>query len=424
MREATLIPLDTWRAALGLHPWHFWQLADTSVVPVQSKCSTLVYEYDWQGSDAAGRVSIRRAIVDAEEMLTRYLGYAPAPRYTEWTVNWPRFSDAGQWRYRDIGADGRRVAVTLPEGMVQALGVISRSLLGTAGVVLTDADGDGLTETFTLTLTVAVDTDPASVRIYFSETDRWDDPTLDEGWRVEPVAATLNGTLLTITGRSWLIVRPVLYEQASGRPLDPGDEAVYAATLDIYTVSTNGNGEAFSDAQATLLWETKPCGSWGWCCNWSTSPTSSIYDPGATGYAVARAGIRDSDLGLVTPAQAVRDATTGVWMESCCTGWTEPDRVTVRALAGAALVNGQMDPAMRAIMVRLATAEAKRRICACRETNEEIHSLQQDLTLESTQTERYTVAPEDLSNPFGTRRGHVQAWRMAKDRIIRRGIAA
>lgn len=408
MRQATLLPLDTWRQALGLHPWHFWQLADSRVVPVQSKCSTLVYEYDWQGSDAAGRASLRQAIVDAEEKLTRYLGYAPAPRYQAWTVPWPRA--------RELAADGRRVSVTLPEGMIQACGVIDRVLLGTAGVVLSDGDGDGLTETFTLTLTVPVDTDPASVRVYFSTPERWDDPAVAEGWRVEPVTATLSGTFLTITGRSWLIVRPVLYEQASGRPLDPGDEAVYAPTLDIYAVTTNGNGQAFSDSQATLLWETRPCGAGGWCCGMS--------DPGATGYAVARVGIRDAILGLVTPAQAVRDASSGVWMESCCGGWTDPDRVTVRALAGAALVTGRMDPALQTIMVRLAAAEAKRRICACRETNEALHDLQIDIALQATETERYQTAPEDLSNPFGTRRGHVQAWRMAKDRIVRRGIAA
>ena len=73
---------------------------------------------------------------------------------------------------------------------------------------------------------------------------------------------------------------------------------------------------------------------------------------------------------------------------------------------------------------QLAAAEAKRRVCACREQNERLHDLQQDLTLESTQTERYAFPPEWLTNPFGTRRGHIKAWLTARDLILRRGIHA
>ncbi len=62
-----LLPLDIWRAEIGWNPWLFWGLADNSIVLDNSKCSGLVREYSWQGSDAAGRADLRLAIERAEE---------------------------------------------------------------------------------------------------------------------------------------------------------------------------------------------------------------------------------------------------------------------------------------------------------------------------------------------------------------------
>ena len=127
---------------------------------------------------------------------------------------------------------------------------------------------------------------------------------------------------------------------------------------------------------------------------------------------------------MITPAAATYNAATNAWGSAGCCGWYEPDQVTVRYLAGYPLEQGQMARFWRDVVIKLAAAELKRRICACRETNERLHDLQQDLTLQATETERYSPAQEDLSNPFGTRRGHIQAWRAARQYILTRGMAA
>jgi hypothetical protein len=75
------------------------------------------------------------------------------------------------------------------------------------------------------------------------------------------------------------------------------------------------------------------------------------------------------------------------------------------------------------IVTMLAAAEVKRRIVACRETNERLHDLQLDMALQATETERYQRSQQDLDNPFGTRLGHIQAWKMASDHILRRGFS-
>jgi hypothetical protein len=141
---------------------------------------------------------------------------------------------------------------------------------------------------------------------------------------------------------------------------------------------------------------------------------------------IARANIRDSRLGLITPAAAVYDPTAGTWSSSwCCSGsYCDPDRVRLRYLAGFPLEGRQMAQRWQQIVTKLAAAELKRRICACRETNEKLHDLQLDMALESTQTERYRRTEAQMNNPFGTRLGHIQAWLEAKDSMIRRGQLA
>lgn len=440
------LPLDTWRAFVGFPPWHFWQFADgpggNAIVPINTKCSTLVFEYDWQGSDAAGRASLRESIREAERMLLDYLGYRVSPEYASATVPWPRLYETPMSRLRDLDATGRRVAVLAPEGYIQAMGVESLTLIGTATATIPPAPGDtlvysaqfnpALQDTFTITLAIPVGMTLAveQVAVYFAAADRFDgedfDSAVGEHWRIEPVQVSISGGNVVIVGRKWLVGRPLLYQNPAATALNPQTAANFVVALEVYQRTTDGGGTSVTTSQATLIYETTDCGQcWGRCCCGGAVPAGS--DPATTGLVIARAGIRDMILGEVTPGAATYDPTTGAWSSSwCCAGaYCDPDRVTLRYLAGYPLdADGQFARKLRAMTCQLAGAEAKRRICACRETNEKLFDLQQDLSLEATQSERYQVAPEDLSNPFGTRRGHVRAWRTAKDLLLRRGIHA
>lgn len=419
-----LLPLDTFRALLGLHPWHFWGLADSRYVPINSKCSGLVLEYSWQGSDATGRADIRRALETAEQKLRTYLGYWPAPKYVETDpFPWPRYGDGAQVRYRDLDATGRRIAVQAPDCHIRAMGVESLTFVGTAALTYASRYSTPLQEYWTLQIATTV-TDPRELAVYFTAADRFDGSAAGARWRIEPVQISIAGGIATITGASWLVVRPVLYDNPALQALDPLDGTNFVTGLEVYQRTTNGNGASVDDCQATLIYETSDCGaSWGSCCVGATVGS----DPGTTGQVIARAGIRDGRLGLVTPAAAVYDAGAGTWSsEWCCgTSYCDPDRVKLRYLAGAALgSDGQMDTRWQEVVTKLGAAELKRRICACRETNERLHDLQMDMALESTTTERYRRTDAQMNNPFGTRLGHIQAWLESKDHFIRRGMLA
>lgn len=414
-----LLPLDIWRAEMGFNPWLFWGLADGSIILDNSNCSGLIREYSWQGTDAAGRDDLRRAIERAEEELASYLQFRVAPQYVETApLPWPRFNDASMVRYTDMDATGRRVAMQAPEFYVQAMGIEQLTSIGTAGLIFSTRYGGSLKETWTAQIATTA-TDPDEIAVYFTATDRLSDDM--DRWRIQPVQIAISGGIATITGNTWLLVKPYLYDNPVLNALNPLTlAATFVSAIEVYRRTTNGNGVTTATCQALLEYETSDCGGWGagFCCDNLNGST----DPGTTGQVIARAGIRDQALGLITPAQAAYNATTGLWSSGCC--YVEPDRVILRYLAGWPLERGQMAKQWQQVVTMFAAAELKRRICACRDVNERIHDLQLDMSLQSTQTERYQRTNEDLNNPFGTRLGHIQAWKKASDHIMRRGYSA
>lgn len=421
----TILSLETWRALMGISPFRFWGLDDG--LSRTMGCDEIVRQYAWQDSDAASRADILQAIAQAEEMLTDELNYAPGPRYVETTVPYPRFSDHRFTRYAPVGGDGRRLGVTVEGlGYIQALGVETITLLDTATVAggkltYSDADGDGRIDTWTITLTVAAGTDPGQIAVYVAEADRFDGSGRSERWRIRPIRASVDGagTTLTVIGRSWTAVQPIRYEglptaapSGGGAPagLDPAVLANYCQELEVCTRVTDPNGETLTTAQGILRYNTPPAWLWGWCGEPPAFPGSNVLDPAAVAQVVARVGIRDATRGIVLPAAAVRNATTGVWAESF-PAWLPPDAVTIRAYAG---YTGPFANELERATALLAAALAPAPICACADATKKVYRAQYDLTLAGNQVEAYNTSDPDIAGPFGPRRGAVDAWKIVK----------
>lgn len=425
-----LLPLDSFRKVLGFHPFHFWGLADTTLIPVTSACNHLITQYAWQAEDAAGRADIQEAIEAAETLLRDNLNFAVAPRYTEITRQWPTYYDARQTRYGITNANGHRLSVNLNDGYMQAIGVELLTSLGDKAVIYSDEDSDGLDDTFTITFVTAL-TDPTQIAVYFNASDRLDNEAAGDRWRVLPVKVSIASGTCTIVGRSWLLVKPILYEKiknADQGAIDPTDSANFVTTLSAYQRTTDPNGELVTNSQAVLLWDTDPCHGW-WCmcgdCTGVTyDPADSSGDPAAVGKAVARAGMQNPRMGEVIPASAVRNATSGIWYDQwACT--RNPDRVLVRSYAGYPLdANGEVSRKFQTIVTRLAAAELGRPICGCAEANRELYRWQFDLARAAgANDEQYSIGSADLDNPFGTRRGQAWAWKQVRNLRLQRGIS-
>jgi len=423
------LSLDDFRRIMGYHPFHFWGLSDSGKLKVTSACNDILYKYPWQSADAVGREDVLEAIRTAESRLAEHLNYHVAPSYLDQLVPWPKFYNTDMNRFGNHAADWRRVAIKLPRGHIQKIGLQRLDVIDdTVAVTLSDPDGDGVSDTFTLTAPTSV-TDPEEIAVYFTAADRWDGSAAGDSWRVQPIQVSIAGGVATIVGRAWLITKPVHYEAIGAGPLDPSVVGILATILGVYRLWYDPNGIVTDESQGVLIWETAPCHGW-WCCcsacsTITTTPASSSQDPAAEARAVARVGIRDARMGLVAPGESVMDAGTGIWRELCdvnCSG--EPDRFRVRYLSGIALENHQMSKFWQTLTARMAAAELARPLCTCDKANRELYTWQFDLSRSrGANDEQFIIGMEDVRNPFGTRRGHVFAFKTVSRLALGQGIA-
>src|SRR3990172_3319448 len=127
-----LTPLEDFRRVLQYHPWQFWGLANSANVPVTSACNDIVYEYNWQNTDAVGREAIREALETAEARLREHLGYPIAPQYVEETIPWARFYDRTMVRRINIDPTGKCISIRGAGGHVQGVALQTLAPIGNA----------------------------------------------------------------------------------------------------------------------------------------------------------------------------------------------------------------------------------------------------------------------------------------------------
>lgn len=383
--------VSEWGSYMGLHPWHLMQLSN-SLIPLNSKCSGLVYEHTWQNADRAGRVQIRQAIADAERRWHQYSRIWPYARFVEQTIEGPFWGRTG--------LDGRWMNVQLPDAEILALGPAVESDVQTLALTYSDEDSDNLYETATTAVGVVTSgTTEDEIVCRFLAVDCGPVEPLE----ITPRSVSVSGTNVTVVLNTYDLVRPVRYQGVLSGTLDPGNGAAPAATvcapsIEVLRRRADPIGTTVDTAMAVLTWETAPWPFWAWCCG-----SGASQDPAATAQAIARAVIRDARNGIVAFGEASYNNTTGVWSAVC--DWRQcrpPDRITIRYQAG-----GVRDDRLFA---QLASAEIDRGVCACDGANHAIYDAQKDLSQTGATDDLYQ-APEDFTNPLGSRRGQILAWR-------------
>ena len=399
--------VSQWGAFMGLHPWHLMQFSN-ALIPLSSKCSNLVYESTWQNADRVGRLQIRQAIADAERRWHQYSRVWPYPRFVETTLPYPPLGDTRYRRFYDIGGQGRWLNVQLPDAEILALGPPVESDNATETQTYSDEDSDGLYETATATATVTSGTAASEVVARFLAADCG--PVAPP--EIAPRAVTVSGTTATLIFDTYDLVRPVRYQGAASQALDPGNGAPPAATvcapsIEVLRRRADPTGTTLDTAMAVLTWETTPYPYWAWCC----SGAGASSDPAAVAQAIARCVIRDAHNGIVAFGEASYDSATQEWHAVC--DWRQcraPDRITIRYQAGLACEGTQVASAIRLPFAQLAAAQLSRGVCTCDGANHAIYDAQKDLSQTGATNDLYP-APDDVSNPIGSRRGQIAAWR-------------
>lgn len=413
-----MVTLTRWLSIMGFNPWFSYQLSNSRLLPITSSCNQLTYEFAWQNGERAGRSEIRRSIQRAEELFLQYADFYPRKHFNTAIIPYPKLGDIRYQRYRGTDNQNHWLSVQLPEGKVHEIGYEHITLVSNRSVAYTDVDGDGIYETATVVATVPAGTTNEMLYVTFASSDYL--PTQsDMLTQIYPMLVSVVGTTATLTFNTFDLVRPILYTLPNAQQLDlsvlpPSAVSPFAATVNVSTRFCDPNGTTQDTAQAVLIWETTPCPDWATLC-WGTQNTP---DPAAYAYAIARVGIRDINQGIVYLGEAVYDTATEQWVGHL--GFSHcrpPDRVLIRYYAGAD--NNNTDT----VVARLAAAELARPICACAPANKELQEWQQDVMRTGLTDEVYSP-PDDASNPLGSRRGHIFAWRHIQQAMRLIGIWA
>lgn len=367
---------------------------------------------------------MRDALANAEQRLTDYLGFSPAPRAKEFLVNYARYYDERMWRIRPVDGNDGWVSVSLPEGYIQAVGVENLTLLDEVAVTYSDPHHTGINDTFTVTLPTD-ETDPANLRVYFIATDRLDDDLAR--WRVEPIQVSIASGIATITGNSWLLVVPEKYQgyRRTAQPLDATNVDNYVTQLAVYQVSIDANANTLDTAQGLFEWDSLPYPQWAWFCGVDNIRST---DPHTQAQALIRVGVRDERRGWVIPGRASYN--NGTWeaiSPYSCSTCRPPDRVIVRAIAGYPLnSNRELSERLQRAVTYLALADMPEKICACEDINKVLYRYQAELNRTSRDlgTETWAVTRSMLNCPLGNRRGHWYAWNEVLRLNLARGASA
>jgi hypothetical protein len=414
------LTLSEWYDIMGINPWHGFQLSNAQI-PIDSKCNTLTYEQAFGNADRIGRRDLRRAINRAEEVAFNYLKYWPYKRHVEEIIAYPTLGNHALSRRYNVDPMGRWVSLQLPEGHVHSLGYLAQSNPVVSELTYADLDGDNVYETATCTASVPSGTLNTEVAIQFQSGDLG---TLSESPFIPTRKVSVVGTTATITFDSWNLVKPVKYQGFNSNAIDPNDyykgvpntPFSMARYVEVSRRRTDPTGTTQDTAQAVFIWESEPYPYFSRCCY--SLPSLETSDPSGLRYAIARGGVRDSRAGIIYLGDAVYDQDTQTWngkvdWHTCRT----PDRVIVRYEAGS------NDNIWKTTIARLAAAEATRPICACATANKELAEWQWDLSRNGGSDEVYS-SPQDMTNPIGSRRGQVYAWRMIQQLQRTIGILA
>jgi hypothetical protein len=284
-------------------------------------------------------------------MFAESLGYFPAPKYIE-----EELREYPHYYKRDafgtfFSARGQYRPLKLNYRKIQNLGKLSRTTLdATAAITRSDTTGDGVSDRFTITiLGVSSTLDVASVAVYFTEADRNGLPL--EEWQIKPIRATLSGTTLTIIGESYLLVSPDAQLRLDPTSLSATAAGTYVTTAEVYS-ETNDPSDAGS-----LQWEIPNC---------DELPCQVEVHTGCF-------GLRDRELGWVTPQPATWDATDSRFEKLQLTLNRAPDRVNVNYVSGTPRESsGKMNRRNARIIALLATVLLPNKATGCDRANQRL----------------------------------------------------
>lgn len=400
----TLLSLEKFRTLISVNPAFYWGASGETKFPEVNDSGDIFYQFFWQSENNVSREEIANAIKEAEDDITRVLGYSPAPVWIEEVANYPHHYRRNVYEW-NIGK-----SVQLSQGKFIQGGQRASTLI-TAGVTVTrtDTDDDGYKETATITTPTTL-TDACELKCYFAGESGNPD------WEVRsPRSVTISGGNATFKFWSWQLLDPELQQQfkvlGQIAPIDIEAEASYVTTVDVYREYND-----FTEVSSQFLWKYAG-GLPGFCC------TACAGSGCVACELVAQDGcihVADADGVFVVPVPASYDDDEAQWQYSTTlTVCRNPDLVKLWYKAGDQsqefLAGRTCEPLSHfwaETIAWLAVARVNRPFCTANNSQTLLNSLQRDLSFTGSREQgSYRISESDLDNPFGSKFGEIKAWK-------------
>lgn len=393
----TILSLDRYAKILGISPAHFnggiAASVNPQVFPATGACGKIYQQYSWQGADQVAREDIARAIKSAEDSIHDITNSWIGAKFTvQDIVQWPRYHRRAHYLNRRDNRGFKNHVKTNDKNIISPGRRGTTLIEGGATVTYTDEDNDGLEETATIVVSTTI-TDIREVRTYFVNENA------DPIWEVRPPRSiTISGGNATIVFWSWQLIDPDLWDAL---PTSDGFGAIDISTTDNYVATVDVYREYVDTSQDAV--------SFFWDENCSSNMT--LTEQGGTFL------VRDAEMGLVVPHPATY--ADGAWSESSWSINADPSTVKLWYQSGflsQKYLNGTDTESVSDfyawITSMIATARLERPLCACPSIEAVSQDWQRDMRFSSQGSGSWQVTMEDLSNPIGTKKGEIMAWRM------------
>lgn len=397
----TWLSLDEWAQIVGIHPFAMNQL-HSNTLQYGTQCGETFFQQSWQHADRVGRDDIAQAIQEAEQEISREVGYFLMP---DWTLDerlpYPRSMIPEGY---GVGVNVRAMAKSVEalKGHVIS-GGFRRKVLIEAGSTITrsDVDSDGYSETCTTIAPVSI-TDTNEIHLYYPAKNG------DDAWEIRPIKVAISGGQATITFKSWQIAAANQMDSLEANVLDAESAGSYETTVDVYQVYNDPS------TQVSFLWENEPgcmdcCGSCN-ACQFG-SQTGCFH-------------LRDPRMGFIVPAPATWNTSTETFDADAWSVCREPDQVRVWYYSGYVDPKlprpyAELAPYWKPAIAYYAASKFDRPVCGCSNVSAFIDKWRRDAAFASEDAGSFNLTAEQGANRLGTSAGALYAWRRINQNGIR-----
>lgn len=432
----TLLPLDIYAQIMGLNPLHFngGRLPGITQEPFTITAASdwserpIWHQFGWQHTKNISRDVLARTIQQAEFDVARFLGYWPAPAWTSQEVHtYPRpYRPEFYGSWGNVRGQFKEIKTKFAKVIAAGQRVVGDAVVATQGVELIYSDPNTDLWNTLATITVTTDiTNECEVKLYFA--GRNGSPL----WEIRPLkSVSIVGNTLTITVDSWLMFEPSVVEAIPTQEItaiNAGLDASYAQTVEVRREYTD-----HTQPSAQFFWEREPgqvfpppfcctaCGGTG-CETCSLVTQNGCFD------------IRNAEDGVIAAKPATYDSDDARWERATSAVCREPDEVKIWYQSGLQSEFGlrgdcnKLDSALARTIAMLATARLTCRFRAGTSLSSMVDYWRRDQAESTAEGSTIFTPPDILSNPFGTRRGEVEAYRTLfnmRERKVKVGAVA